>query len=331
MRFLSGCSLLILLVMIVGLQTADAQFEGVNNSFNIGGKLIYLYQQAPCERCEVLLESNGIPVGSVFSDAVGNFVFTGLRAGSYTLKVELQGFEKVEQRVEVSNLFDATTIVMLTPKTAVGGDSDNHDVVHVSTYLDQYPEKAVKLYKKADKSAGKGKRTDAIKNLEEAVKIAPDFYHAHNYLGLLYKDEGRFADAANEFEIARNLNESSADPLINLSGLYIDDGQTDLAIKTGEEAVKKDSRSALAFFNLGLAFFRAAKLLPAQEALQKALQLAPKMAQARLALANVFIRLQNFMGLREQLTRFLDENPKATERGSVEELLRQIPQEQPGQ
>jgi tetratricopeptide (TPR) repeat protein len=283
---------------------------------------------SPCDRCEVRLESHGIPVGTVFSDSVGNFTFTGLRAGVYTVKVELQGFEAVEQNVEVSQFFQGTALIMLSAKPVSVGQSDNQHVVHLSSFMNQYTKEAVELFKKADKNARKGKSAEAMTQLEQAVAIAPDFYHAHNYLGLLYKAEGRFTDAEKEFESAKTLNNSSAEPWINLSGLYIDDGRPELAIETGQEAVKRDSRSAPAFFNLGLAFFKVSKFLPAQEALQIALQLAPKMAPARLALANVFLRLKNFTALREQLNRFLAENPKASERASVEDLLRQIPAEQ---
>ena len=298
------------------------------SSYSFSGKL--LYQNMPCDRCEVSLENFGVPVGTVFSDSVGNFVFSNLRPGIYTLRVNVEGFESVEQRVEVSQFFGGQTIVTLTPKSANGENSESDHVIHVSSYLKRYPEKAVDLFKKAHKNVRKGKSKEAVTQLEEAIGIAPDFYNAHNYLGLLYKADQRFEDAEKEFEIAQSLNETSPEPLINLSGLYIDGNQPDRAVEAGEKAVKRDARSAPAFFNLGLALYRASKFLRAQEALQRALDLAPKMVQVRLALANVFMKMGNVVGFREQLKLYIRENPKAKDRAEVERVLSELSaQEEP--
>jgi len=322
MSFTRICTLLALFIF-VGVTAAHAQAE----HYTLSGKLMNSQEQAPCDRCQVSLENFGVPIGSVLSDSIGNFAFTNLTPGVYTVRVEVEGFEKIEQRVEVSSLFEGNMIIMLNPKIMNGDADDSQDVVHVASYLNHYPEKAVNLYKKAEKSSRKGKSEEAIQDLQRAIEIAPDFYHAHNLLGLLYKAAGRFDEAEKEFETAETLNDSSPEPLINLSGLYIEDNQPERAIEVGEEAIKRDKRSAPAFFNLGLALYRASKFLRAQDALQQALSLAPKMGQARLALANVFMRLQNWNGLREQLHLYLHENPKSKDRAAVEEFLKNVPEE----
>jgi tetratricopeptide (TPR) repeat protein len=312
------------ILLIFEAQKANA----ADDNFSISGKLIYQYEKAACEQCEVLLENSGRPVATVFSDSSGSFTFRNLAAGNYVVKVKIDGFETIEERVEVSSLFPGNILIMLSQKPVMRGNADSQHVIDIASYLKRYPDKAVDLYKKADKNVRKNNRHEAITQLEEAVAIAPDFYPAHNYLGLLYKASDRFDDAEKEFEIAEKLNLTSPEPLINLSGLYIDGNQPDRAVQASKEAIKRDSRSAPAFFNLGLALYRASKFLLAQDALQKALSIAPKMGQARLVLANVFIKLQNFVGLREQLTAYLKENPKSPERDTIQRFLSDLPEGQ---
>jgi tetratricopeptide (TPR) repeat protein len=312
------------IMLMFGAQKANA----ADDNFSISGKLIYQYEKAACEQCEVVLETSGRPVATVFSDSSGSFTFRNLAAGTYVVKIKLDGYETIEERVEVSSLFPGNILLMLAQNTVSRGNPDSEHVVDVATYLKRYPDKAVELYKNADKNVRKHNRDEAISQLEEAVAIAPDFYPAHNYLGLLYKAADRFDDAEKEFEIAEKLNLTSPEPLINLGGLYIEGNQPDRAVQASEEAIKRDSRSAPAFFNLGLALYRASKFLLAQDALQKALSIAPRMGQARLALANVFMKLQNIVGLREQLTAYLKENPKSPERDTIQQFLSDLPEGQ---
>src|SRR5439155_16217492 len=141
---------------------------------------------------------------------------------------------------------------------------------------------------------------------------------------LAYRDDGRKDDAEKEFLKPRDLNRSDAEALINLTGLYIDENQPARAVETGEQAVKANARSAPAFFSLGIALYKFAMLDRAEAALKKALELAPKMFQARLMLANVYLKQQRYDNLMDQLDRYLAENPNGEQRPAVEEMRRSL-------
>jgi len=81
----------------------------------------------------------------------------------------------------------------------------------------------------------------------------------------------RLDDAENEFLIAHELNSTNVDPLLNLTALYLDENEADRAVATGQKAVKANSRSAPAFFSLGVALYKAAQLDNAEAALKRAL------------------------------------------------------------
>ena len=68
-------------------------------------------------------------------------------------------------------------------------------VVDASELLDQYPKKAVALYKKSISDRKKGRDDKAVEKLEEAVKLAPNFFQAQNDLGVLYNKMNRPEEA----------------------------------------------------------------------------------------------------------------------------------------
>jgi hypothetical protein len=56
----------------------------------------------------------------------------------------------------------------------------------------------------------------------------------------------------------------------------------------------------------------------------RALELAPKMFQIHLALANVYMKLRRYDRLVEQLDTYIQENPKAADRDQIERMRDQI-------
>jgi Flp pilus assembly protein TadD len=318
--FLAVSSLLLLLLLSVD----STQAVAAGRSFT--GKLIFETPGLSCTPCQVtLLSSGGQPIGMTIADSAGNFTFENVEGGIYTIQIEMEGFEQIEQQVNVMDGFSSgTTTVLIAPKPIAPADKSNSATVDASDFLSGYPKKAVELYKKGMDNKKKGKNDQAVKYFEQAIDIAPNFYAAHNQLGVAYKEAGRKDDAEREFLRAHELNRADADPLINLTSLYIDQDQPGRAVETGEQAVKANSRSASAFFSLGMALYKFAMLDRAETALKKALELAPKMFQVRLVLANVYMKQHRYDNLMEQLDRYLAENPNGEQRPAVEDMRRTL-------
>jgi Tfp pilus assembly protein PilF len=292
----------------------------------ISGRVLYPFGGRPCESCPVSLESAGVPIEKTMTDSAGAFDFKNVHPGNYTINVRMEGYEDAEVRVDMGSRASVMpAMIFLSPALAPKpSDKPVAPVLNVSDLPGKYPKKAVDLYNKAVKCREKGNADDAIVQLEEAVRIAPDFYQAHDELGKLYKAVGRLDDAEKEFMTAKRLNESSADPLIQLSSLYIDRGEPELAVRAGEEAVRKDSRSASAFFNLGLALYRISRLDRAEDVLKQALALAPSAGQVRLLLANVYLKRHDYDNVRVQLDAYLAQNPQGDLRAAAEKMRDEI-------
>jgi Flp pilus assembly protein TadD len=258
-----------------------------------------------------------------------HFAFTSVPNGPYSLKIEISGHEPIIEPLDTFDVgHEVTVFVRMAPSSGQSRNTNTtgSNVVDASEFLQRYPKKAVSFFEKGSESLKQKKNDEAVKYLQNAVELAPTFYEAHNQLGLAYIAAGRKADAEQEFIKARDLNSSNIDPLLNLTQLYLDQNQPDLAVTTAEQAVKTNSHSASAFFSLGVALYRAMQLERAENELKHALDLAPKSGTIRLALANVYLKLQRYDSTMEQLNTYLSENPKGEQRQAALDMRDQLQQ-----
>ena len=325
-------------------QTTPNQQRNRVEDYSIRGKVVIANHRDADERIEVRLEKSALQViQTAYTDSAGNFDFRNLAPGSYYVSVSLEGYEPVHQIVEIFNSFGNASITVFLNKPAVefrerpfGLDAEDPDVVDISQMRDSLPKKAVQDYEKAIDEKQKGRLDSAVKLLEEAIQIAPNFFHAHNNLGIIYQALKRYPDAEKEFKRSRQLNAKTERPLVNLGSLYIEQSNLkktdeeaagkllDQALDALEEAVKLNPRSAPGHFLLGQANYKSDFLEEAERAFKKAHDLDPHLSVARLMLANIYVKLQKWGDVIENLDAYLKENPKAADRASVEEMRARI-------
>ena len=306
MRFLRLSAILsAFLLLVCNSNLSEAAVER-----SLSGRLLFDGGQFQCQdRCQVTLLSGVRPIQTVSADSGGRFVFNNVPRGFYTIRVEIEGLDPINQMVESQDSgFDVNVIVPVVRGSRAQSNGTN--VVDVSEFLDRYPKKAVSYFEKGTEALKRKKNEEAVKHFRNALELAPTFYEAHNQLGLAYKQLGRLDDAESEFLTAHKLNSTNVDPLLSLTALYLDKNDPDRAVTTGEQAVKANSKSASAFFSLGIALYKASQLDRAETALKRALDLAPKMAGIRLMLANVYLKLRQYDNTLDQLNRYIAENPK---------------------
>ena len=314
------------------------------NNLSIQGKIVIPNASAPGDRVEVKLElATAQTAITAFTDAAGNFDFRNLSAGTYYITVDVEGYEPVRQSVELINSFSGSSVTIFLSKPAftfkertTGLDGDDPDIVDVSQMKENLPKKAVQDYEKAIEEKQKGRIESAVKLLEEAIRIAPNFFHAHNNLGILYLSFKRYGEAENEFKRSHELSPKAERPLTNLGRVYIEEASLkkddrdgagkllDEALDALEQAAKLNPRSAAAYFLLGQANYRSSFLEEAEAAFKKARDLDPNLAAARLMLANVYVRQERWDDVVETLDSYLKDNPKAADRASVESMRAKI-------
>lgn len=311
----------------------------------IRGKVILGTAQGTDQRIEVRLEKSGMQlVAQSYTDGAGSFEFRNLTAGGYWVVVNLEGYEEVRQQVEVFpqmgrivNVSLFLNKVNIPRRELTGLDAADPDVIDVSQMKERFPKKAVQEYDKAIEEKKKGQNAQAMKRLEEAVRLAPDFFHAHNNLGVLYQKAARYRDAEKEFRRARELKAKSAQPLINLGSLFVEEADArkaegqevvgkilDNALDILEEAVKLSPRSVLAYFYLGAANYKSSFYEEAEASLKKARELDANFGETRLMLVNVYVKQQRWDEVIQHLDAYLKENPKADNRAAIEDMRAKI-------
>ena len=328
---------ILLVFMLAGPQ--NNQGNGV-----IRGQILIPSARASERILIIVQRADGPIVARIFSDSLGNYEVRNLVSGSYDVLVNVEGYEEVRLEVGVGTgpFSSVTANIPLREKEKLiaikpdGGAAD--DIVDITELGRKYPRKAVQDYEKALEEIRKTNSAKAAELLVSVVKLAPDFYSAHNTLGTLYQKTNRYSEAEAEYRRARELNPRAADPLVNLGSLFIDEANA--RASEGEEAVGKIldkaldileeslklKRSAMAYYFLGTAYYKSKFYEESEANLKRALEMDPHMPSTRLMLANLYMKQQKWPTALEHLDAYLTENPKALDRAQIQDTRGKVAQ-----
>jgi tetratricopeptide (TPR) repeat protein len=325
-----------LFLAVFGVASVHAQIRSVPADISIRGK-VFLGTGQGADRVEVRLESGEFqPIATTYTDGIGNFEFRSVPAGNYFIRVKADGYEEARQAVDMVTLARGAatvTIALNRPATVTNQSSGDSDVVDITDLQRKYSKKAVQEYEKAIEAIRKNELEKAITLMEDVVKLEPDFYQAHNNLGVFYQRAERYRDAEKEYDTARELNPRAAEPLVNIGSLLIQESDTrrnesrtivgrilDDALDILEEAVKMDPRSAVGYYYLGSAYYKSDFYDDAEQNLLRSQKLDPKSRPVRLMLINVYMKTAKWQNVLDQLNAYLKENPKAPDRAQMQEM-----------
>jgi tetratricopeptide (TPR) repeat protein len=205
-------------------------------------------------------------------------------------------------------------------------------LIDVTEMAQRYPKPAVREYQKAMDEARKGKLAAAAAHLEEAIHLAPEFFSAHNSLGVLYQKMERYRDAQREYDEAHRLNLRSAAPLVNLGSLYIEEsvthggsnsfaGRSKLndALSSLNAALEIQPSSPFGHYLTGIVYDMTGFYEEALHHFERALESGAGLGWARLALANTYMKMQEWKNVVLQLDAYLEEYRFASNRPWVKE------------
>jgi Tfp pilus assembly protein PilF len=336
MRTLAAAGALLLLVSL----TATAQTTATPESFVVTVQILSPHASSDNELEVRLSRENGVVLETVRARLQERFDFQVGFRGNYYIELDVPGYKKVRRLVEVADArrdLDAqimleaqAEIVQVTPSNLTG----EKGVVH-ATEMSQ-SESVLKDLKEAQAKLQKGAVDEAQSLLQSLVLEAPVSYDAHKDLGIAYQQGHRYPEAEREFQIALKLRPQSAEPLIYLGGLYLEQTEVassdpakaaealDKANNVLEQAAALNPQAAFARYLLGVVHLKQGRFTEAEEQLVKTLELEPRLGDARLALANIAIRLRNWPRALAQLEAYLKENPHAPVRDNVVEIRTQL-------
>jgi len=244
--------------------------------------------------------------------------------------VELAGGE-VTQNI----ILDFQEERVVKPRTDLSGEEVG--VIDTSELGRNYPPRVLDSLKAAEKDFQVANYSKALLELEEVVREVPDLYTAQRMLGMIYQKFARYRDAETAYKTASELRPASAAPLINLGSLYVEEAQAseskgsavvrgilNEALASLDAAIKLKPDAPFAYYLLGVTYYKSAFYEDAEDNLKRSLELAPDLADARLALANVYVKIQEWTNVIAQLDAFLAENPRSPLREQVQNMRARV-------
>jgi tetratricopeptide (TPR) repeat protein len=126
----------------------------------------------------------------------------------------------------------------------------------------------------------KGQTDEAIRQLQEALRLNPDCFDVYINLGVAFEQKGQINEAIRQYQEALRLRPESATAHNNLGVALGRKGQTDEAIRQLQEAIRLNPDDVLTHNNLGGAFYQQGRTAEAVRQYQEAIRLAPDHADS---------------------------------------------------
>jgi tetratricopeptide (TPR) repeat protein len=308
-------------------------FALAQDAGRITGQIRVVKGDFPPHPIMVELQLRGATMNSVYADATGRFGFYELGSNSYHVIVNDADYYPVDEVANLNLAESQFTMVQifLRPRDKKNADpltkqpgGSNPYIVDPADYNRRFPKKAVKEYDKGLEAEKKGEKDKAIEHYEAALKMAPDYYPAHNNLGTLYMGKSDFKSAEEQFREAVRLDQNDAQAYFNLSNVLMLTNRLTEAETTLAAGLQRRPDSAFGYFLQGCLYGRDGKLAESESSLQNALRLDPKMPQAYLQLVNLYLRQNRREDAITQLQAFLKGFPDAAAAPKAKEILTKL-------
>lgn len=321
-----------LLAASVGMLSSAPSWAQVQGG-SINGRVTDTHGQIQNVSVKLLAEGD-IPAGECFTGSNGNFSFTSLPNGVYYVVVEAPSFVPFRQSVRLDMRLSPSYQMNVTLERIEKNTPPPNPIISGSpkTYqlnAQQPPkpanEKALREYEKGNENERKGDFGRALACYQKALKADPEFYPAWNNLGTIYLRQKDPARAKDSFEKVLRLNPDDAEAYINEGHAYYDENEYQKAVEFLEEGLKRSPQSALGHFFLGSANLKLEDYAKAETHLKKAYTLDPShMSPARLQLANLYLKRHDLESAREELTSYLQANPRDPQAPAIKKMLANI-------
>lgn len=313
------------------------QAQQTTDTITIVGQLRVTRLGSPPMRILVKLERSGAQAGETYCDGEGKFSFNDVPPNLYRIVVHQEGYRPVEVAVPMNSSVQHTVYMQieLVPEDQTGNSSQtategsNPSLVDQAVLADKFPKEAKKQYEKGAKAERQGKHKEAIEHYRKALAISPTMYFARNNLGSIYLQNQEFAEAEAEFNRVITENPADANAYFNLANAYLLTDRLNEAANSIEEGLKRQPQSALGEFLMGSVLVRRGNARAAEKRFRSALDDDPGLANAHLALVNLYVKESRHDEAIAELSSFLKQSPDSPYAPHARELLTKLQSRSP--
>lgn len=263
------------------------------------------------------------------TDGSGRYYFSGLSAGRFSVRVLPLGtnLEEQIQEVEIINFVargSATTenaqkdFYLRFPKGS--GENPVNGVV----FYQEVPEPARKLYEKGISHIENNKTEVGLQDLQDAIRLFPDYYLALDKSGSEYIKLQKYEDARTAFSKAVVVNPRSFNSWYGLGFANYALKQSDAAVEAAQKAVAISSNSVQALLFLGISLRQAKRYNESEKSLKDAKKLSKgKVPDVHFNLALLYAyNLNRYDDAANELELYLKAKPDGVDTSNVSKLIK---------
>ena len=264
-------------------------------------------------------------IGQTISSTDGRYRFNRIIAGTYYIvaRPNTSEFRGAVHRVELIDTSRAGTASSVERVDFNLEAAPRRTDTIGTLFAQDIPPAASAKFDRALDSLSKKNTAQAVKDLDEALKIFPNYFLASQQLGLIYVETEQYQKAIPPLVKAIEINGKAGASYLALGIASLKLGRADLALDALQRARSLDEKSFRAHLYLGIALLELNRLDQAETALKTSYQLGgpAKASTAHLYLASIYSkRGQNRQAIAE-LEGYLRETPKATNAASIREAI----------
>jgi tetratricopeptide (TPR) repeat protein len=181
----------------------------------------------------------------------------------------------------------------------------------VSAHELSMPKKARDLVYSGKQKVYYAKNLDGgLKDFQDAVVIAPDYYEAYYQIGMTYLELAKRDDAENNFRKSVQLSKNTyGEPVIGMGTILLDKADYAGGEKMIRRGLELSANFWLGYYELGRACLAESHLADAKKAGEQARSLMPNAAIIYRLLANIHMREKDYPALLDDIDAYLKINP----------------------
>lgn len=322
-------SLILILFVTVGSLFSSAPAQ---SGSTIAGNIMDSSRRPVADIWVELLDEVDTRLRRVKTDGNGRYIFPGLTRGNYQVRVVTSGTNFVSQTARVELIVISASAgsgrayeeVSFNLKTVDEGKPGNRGGSTGTVFSQNIPAEAQSLYDEALIKLSAKNTDEGIKVLKQAIDAFPNYYLAHERLGMEYIKLEQIAEAQEILGKALKINPKGQMSLHSMGVTHYKLKNYPAAEESLQQAVTLQPNSVNSQLWLGIVLFRGGKLKEAEAPLKRAYELGGKQVpDVHMYLAQVYSNTKRYKEAADELELFLKEtDAKDSER--IKGLIKQL-------
>lgn len=276
---------------------------------------------------ELLNEVNSL-VGRTRTSTAGRFSFLGVSAGHFTIKVLPLGKNLLEQSqdIEINNQLSRSDTVFVDFYLRPDKRASNilEETSPEAIFIQDVPQEARRLYKEGVINLEK-KQDKGLSEIEEAIKIFPDYFDALGRLGREYVSRKNYSKAYPYLLKAIDLNPRSFSSYYSLSYAFYQLGEIPAALEAIKACIVLNADSVNTQLLYGTLLRIKGNYHDSEKTLLKAKSLAKKPnAEIHWQLSLLFNKLKRNTEAADELETYLKILPNSPDKKKIQDLIAKL-------